>query len=138
MEVMSLVQKLELTDSGKLLVMFECVKEARISIDDTEVDPMAFLLTAKRALPFGYPFLLNPLPVSTQLRQDLYHLVQAEYLARGSPIYITRKGSDWVSALLHQLEEHSDFLNTLAQMLVQLIAEYRRHAFELVYTAISG
>jgi hypothetical protein len=138
MQTADLVHKLELTDSGKLLVMFECVKQADITVDEAEVDAMAFLLTAKQALPFGYPFLLNPLPVSTELHQDLHHLVQAGYLARGSPVYITRKGSDWVSELLRPLEGSIDSLGALAQMMTQLIAEYRRHAFDLVYTAISS
>lgn len=138
METAQLIRKLQLTDIGKLLVMFEGVKEASISIDESEVEPLAFLLMARQALPFGYPFLLNPLPVSTQLRQDLYHLVQSGYLAKESPIYITRKGSDWISMLLRQLEAGQDSLHELTQMLTELIAEYRRHAFDLVYTAISG
>jgi hypothetical protein len=138
MESAQLIRELGLTDTGKLLVMFEGANRAQISIDEAEVEPLAFLLTARQAVPFGYPFLLNPLPVSTQLRQDLYHLVQSGYLAKGSPIHITRKGSDWVSVLLRQLEAGQDSLHAVAQMLIELIAEYRRHAFDLVYTAISG
>lgn len=138
MEAANFVRELQLNDSGKLLVMFESARAAGVSIDDTEVDAMAFLLTTKQALPFGSSFLLNPLPVSTQLRQDLYNLVQVGYLARGSPISISRKGSDWVLALLRQFGGGSDFLDTVARMLAELIAEYRRHAFQLVYTMISG
>lgn len=138
MEAANLVKELQLNDSGKLLVMFECAKEARVNMDETEVDAMAFLLNAKQALPFGYPFLLNPLPVSSELRQDVYNLIQTGYLSKGSPVYITRKGSDWVSVLLQRLDDPSGLLSALKEMMADLITEYRRAAFGLIYTAISG
>ena len=138
METAELIRKLELTDIGKLLLMFEGAKKAKVGIDEVEAESIAFLLTERREVPFSYDFLLNPMPVSTQLRQDLDYLLESQYLKRGSPVHISHKGSDWVSATLGKLHASEDSLNSLAQMLTELIVEYRRHAFDLIYTAISG
>lgn len=138
METANLIRQLELTDTGKLLVMFEGAKKANVGMDEGEVEPIAFLLSRRGEVPFGYAFLLNPMPLSTELRQDLDYLLESDYLKKGTPVHITRKGSDWVSATLKKIQASEDPLGSLAQRLTELIVEYRRHAFDLIYTAISG
>lgn len=138
METAELIRKLELTDTGKLLVMFEGAKKANVGIDEVEVESVAFLLTERKEVPFSYAFLLNPMPLSTELRQDLDYLLQSQYLKKGSPLHITHKGSDWVSGTLEKIQASEDSLSALAQILTELIVEYRRHAFDLIYTVISG
>lgn len=138
METAELIRELELTDIGKLLVMFEGARKAKVGIEEAEVESIAFLLTERKEVPFSYRFLLNPMPLSTDLRQDLDYLLQSKYLEKGSPVHITHKGSGWVSATLKKLNTSEDSLSSLAQMLTELIVEYRRQAFDLIYTAISG
>lgn len=138
MKTAELIRELELTDTGKLLVMFEGARKAKVGLDEAEVESIAFLLTQREEVPFGYAFLLNPMPLSTELRQDLDYLLESQYLKKGSPVHIAHKGSNWVSATLKKIQASEDSLNSLAQAVNELIVEYRRHAFDLIYTAISG
>jgi len=137
MTAQELARQLELTDVGKLVFMFEGAHLGSEDMAENEVDGIAYLLTDRQILPFGYPFLLSPLPFSTRLHDDLYTLIQTEYLNKRNPIYITEKGSQWVSTILQQHGYNLDTLNSLAQNIKELLTEYRRHAFELIYTAMT-
>lgn len=137
MEVKEIAQSLQLTDAGRLLVMFESANRGNVDMSEKEVDAIAYLLTEKHILPFGYPFLLNPLPYSTRLHEDLYSLIQTGYLNKKNPIYITQKGSDWVSKILSQYGYNWDTLAALIQAIKDLLIAYRRQAFDLIYTAMT-
>ena len=135
---LEIIAPLQLTDAGRLLFLFESAKEVGITINPGEADAMAFLLSSKRVLPFSYAFNLNPLPVSTNLRDDISHLVETLYLVAASPVQITPKGSMWVSELLARVENGSEAVQEIAKLLLELISAYRKHAFAVVYSAISS
>lgn len=137
MEGIELVDKLELTDIGRLLLMFECAKRASEDMNEREADGIAYLFTARNVLPFGYPFMLNPLPFSTRLHDDIYGLVRTGYLGRKNPIYITGKGSHWVSTTLSERGFAPDSLVAVVDAIRDLLPQYRRHAFDLIYTAMT-
>ena len=132
------ITSLQLTDAGRLLFLFESANDVGSTLNPGEADAMAFLLSSKRILPFSYAFNLNPLPVSTNLRDDISHLVETQYLAAASPIRITPKGSMWVSELLSTVDHGPEALREIAKLLLGLLADYREHAFEVVYSAISS
>jgi hypothetical protein len=138
MEAGEIARNLQLTDAGRLLVIFESAHRGNEDMSEKEVDGIAYLLTEKNILPFGYPFLLNPLPYSTRLHEDLYRLIQTEYLYKKNPIYISPKGSAWVSETLSQHGYNWDTLATLIQTIKDLLTAYRRQAFDLIYTAMTS
>lgn len=131
------ITKMQVTDAGKVLLMFHSANLAHVSIEEQDIDSIVFLLQFKRLIPFDYAFRLNPLPRSSRLHEDVYNLIQTRYLAKTSPIYITGSGSEWVAKLLEYHEYTAELLQPVAEQLKGLAGGGRDFLFRLAYAAIT-
>lgn len=135
--LLSSIGKMQLTDAGKLLLLFNSAKLGQVSIEEQDIDNIVFLLKAKQLIPFDYALRLKPLPHSPRLHEDIYGLIQTHDLAKTSPIYITEKGYSWVKSVLEYHEYTEGLLEPIVQEVKNLVAGSRDHLFRLVYAEIT-
>lgn len=137
MEILEAFNKMRLTDTGNLLLMFRAADLAKLAIEERDSDSLVFLMQSERLIPFGYALRLKPLPYSERLHNDIYNLVQSHYLERKSPVYITGLGSDWVKGLLERYLYTEDILNPVVDALRNFMSHGKDGLFRLVYAKIT-
>lgn len=132
-----IISPLCLSDSGKLLVFFDSAKQRTISIQENYIDSYIYLTNAKRIMSFNYPFRFEPLPFSPLLKEDLDGLIRAEYLSRGSNIFITSHGSKWVKQILPKKKDAERIYNSLSNCLSEFAELGESQLFKAVYATIT-
>ena len=125
-------------DSGKLLIVFEAADRKKVRIEDDYIDSYIFLLNADKIVPFGYHFRFAPLPYSGLLKEDLYALVQAEYLDMKSNIHITDFGKDWVEEELRVSKHFHNISEEIGNKLKLFSTWGPYQLFEAIYVKVTS
>lgn len=133
----NLVDDLGIADSGKLLLLFFGASKKDIGLEEEAVDSYAYLLTADNVLKFNYPFQFAPLPHSPLMRGDLNALVQGEFLARGSRIFIGPFGKEWVQQEVSIASDFEEVVGAITKHLAMFAAWSRAQLFNAVYAALA-
>jgi len=97
-----------LGDAGEVLFTLAAAKEDQLRVEKGLFDTYVFLLRQRGLLYFSYPFRFQPFPVSDLLREDLYNLTQAGFVACLSPITITDRGVGWLKQRVLWSEVQTD------------------------------
>ena len=133
-----IISSLGLSDSGKLLMFFDAAQKKEISIDENYVDSYIYLLNAKGILSFNYHFRFEPLPYSPLLKDDIYGLMRADYLSKGSNIHITSYGSKWVKQVLPKNRNAVGIYENLATCLSEFRELGETQLFKAVYATVTA
>ena len=131
------IKELGVADNGKLLIVFYAADQINLPIEN-DLDSYIFLLDAYGTLPFTYPFRFEPLPYSVPLHEDLYGLEQSKYIAKHSPLSITEKGKDWVSAELSDCASFRGGLDEIGEQIKEFSCWGKSELFKAVYSVITG
>ena len=132
------LESLKLTDAGKLVVTFGASHKKDIRISEEKLDSYIFLLNSDGVLPFSYSFRFEPLPYSQMLRDDAYNLVQAGYLGKASPLWITQSGLTWMQEWLSAQESGETLLSALGNALENYAKYDERALFKTVYARLAS
>jgi hypothetical protein len=130
-------EEFALSDSGKLLLLFGAADKRKVVIEEDDVDPYAFLLNARGALPFGYSFRFEPLPFSPALRDDLYMLLQARFVSPASSIAITRTGRAWIEDQAGKVHSLQEVLQRAGEELALYKSWDRHQLFDAIYGTLT-
>lgn len=131
------LSEMGLADSGKVLVMFTAASKGGMDLEEELVDTYVYLLNREQLLEFAYPFHFTPLPYSPLLRVDLEALLQGEYLSRGSRLYISPFGIDWVNQEVSDVTNVEGILMTISKRLKIFTAWNWSQLFQAVYVRLA-
>lgn len=132
-----IISPLGLSDSGKLLMFFDVAQKKEILIDEDYVDSYIYLLNAREILSFNYHFRFEPFPYSPSLKDDIYGLMRADYLSKGSNIHITSYGSEWVKQVLPENKNAVGIYKNLANCLSEFKQLGEAQLFKAVYATVT-
>lgn len=131
------IDRCGLSDSGNLLVMFASAAKTNVDIEERDVDSYAFLISAHGIIRFHYPFRFEPFPYSSDLRDDLYALIDSGYLHAKSPIRISRGGKVWVEQISSASEELKTNIDKATSLLRSMSGWSRKQLFDAIYHEIT-
>ena len=136
MEQVTMPEVQGLGDPGGVLFTLAAAKENRLSVDKDLFDTYLFLLRSDGVLTFNYAFRFQPLPVSDLLRDDLYNLTQAGFVAASSPVLITEFGIEW---LKHKLPwaKAQPLVDAVGRHLAGFVRSSRRDLSRAVYARLT-
>lgn len=137
------VSELGLADSGKLLVMFYGAREPGTHIEENYLDSYVYLLSAEGVLDFKYPFRFvaltpdsAPLPYSFLLRGELENLIHAEFVGRGSRVYLAPLGKRWVEDEVAPAVDFPEVLKAVSASLKKYAAWDYSQLFQAIYSKL--